>query len=351
MIKHNSKIDKIIRISENELDRREYLALDKNEKLTCFSDGFIHSISEKVTSNLLSSYPNLHNSYALLSNHDDVSPDEIFISAGSEYSIKYIIETFLGSGDNIVLHKPSYAMYSIYSTIADAQIKAVNFIDDFTLSVDNLINEIDNKTRVLVVENPNGFIGTGLSFEQLESIAQECNKKNICFVIDEAYYGFCKVTAVPLTKKYDNTIVVRSFSKVYGLAGLRIGYCISNRKIITLIGKVRPMHEITSFSAMVLEEILKQKNEIHDYIMAVVQAKEFTCQQLAGIGVDSLETEANFIVTKLPSNLDQRYFRQKKILVRRPFNESFLRGYTRITVGNKYQMSSFIEVVKEGMDI
>ena len=85
--------------------------------------------------------------------------------------------------------------------------------------------------------------------------------------------------------------------------------------------------------------------------MAVVQAKEFTCQQLAGIGVDSLETEANFIVTKLPSNLDQRYFRQKKILVRRPFNESFLRGYTRITVGNKYQMSSFIEVVKEGMDI
>jgi len=350
MVKHNRRIDKVTRISESEFDRRGYLSLDKNERLTCFSDSFIRNIRKKVTSELLSSYPNLHNSYEELSKHAGVSSDEIFISAGSEYSIKYIIEAFLEPGVNIVLHKPSYAMYEIYSKIAGAQVKSVNFNNNFTLPIDSLLKEIDKKTRVLVVENPNGFIGSSISFQQLESIAQECNKRNICLVVDEAYYGFCKVTAVPLIKKYNNVIVVRSFSKVYGLAGLRIGYCISNRKMISLIEKIRPMHEITSFSAMVLEEILGRKDEIDDYIASINQANEFTYKQLHNIDVFSLKTEANFIVSKLPANLDQKYFMKKKILVRRPFGEHFLNGYTRITIGNKDNMKKFIRIIKNFMD-
>ncbi len=349
LVNHNKKLDKVTRVLESELNRSEYLSLDKNERLIPFSDSFIQNVRDKITSRLFSSYPNLKNSYRVLSDHAGVDLGEIFISAGSEYTIKSVIESFLEPGFNIVLHKPSYAMYELYSKIAGAKIKSIDFSSNFTLAIDRMIDAIDNKTRILVIENPNGFIGSEISLNQLERIAIKCKEKRVCLVVDEAYYGFCNVTAASLINRYDNIIIIRSFSKVYGLAGLRIGYCISNKKIISLIKKTRPMHEITSFSALVLEGVGEQEDDIQSYIESVEQSKSYTIRQLERIGINSLKTKTNFILSKLPLNLNQEYYRNNKILVRRPFAESFLCNYTRITIGSQEQMNRFVDVTSQGL--
>ena len=137
------------------------------------------------------------------------------------------------------------------------QIK-INFDNNLTLNFKKLLMSINKNVSMIMFANPNSPTGTILQNHEIIKVLKKAKKNNCYVVIDEAYFGFYNKSALALIKKYSNLIILRTFSKAYGLAGLRSGYIVSNKNNIDQLYKYRPMYEINSIAALASEEILKK---------------------------------------------------------------------------------------------
>jgi len=348
-----SEIRDLTRIKDTFDQRYEYLRLDKNERLLPFAKKDLNKFRKMVSSESLSGYGELGRLYRRLAKYLKVSEEQVFIASGSDLAIKSIYEACVEKEDNIVLHLPCYAMYRVYAKMFGADARGVSIRDDWSLNIDGMLRCVDDRTKFVCLENPNGFVGTKVDIKDVEKCASWLNKKDVILILDEAY---CYVEntrskAINLVKKYPNIVISQTFSKGHGLAGVRAGYLIGNPQLIGYISKVRPMHEVTSLTALAAEWVLNNPRMLLEFQKSIRQSKAYLEKELALLGIKYKNTHANFMLIYMPDEGRTKAMalrmRKEGILIRRPFEEPYLKGWSRVCVGSLKDSKVFIEVLKK----
>ena len=345
MIKHNKWIGKIHREGILSKSRYEKLCLDKNERVTNFSKSFFNQFVSKINSKRIIAYPEVWKLYYALANLHRIKTNQLFLTAGIDGAIKNCFELFVAKRGKVITLNPTFAMVDIYCKIFNAKRFNINYNGKLKLNVNYLIQSIDRKTSLVIIANPNSPTGTIIDKIDLEKIIKKANSLNVPVLIDEAYHEFCNMTVLPLVKKYKNLIIARTFSKAYGLAGLRVGYLISNKKISKLLFNLKPMYEVNSIAILASTMMIK-KSKIHkNYISEIKKGFKFITKFLASRKINFISTHANFIYINVGNKINYFYKKLFKygILTRKGLSVRGYKNYLRITLGPEKEMKRVIQ--------
>ena len=281
-----------------------------------------------------------------ISGHFDLSSENIIIGSGGEYLLQLIAQTFINEGDEAIMADTTFSLYETsVSLMGGIAVKVLlnNFKHDF----DGFINNISSKTKLLYICNPNNPTGNIMTSEEVNSLIKRV-PDNIAVVFDEAYYDYaCGNEEYPDTikilKERENTIILRTFSKISGLAALRVGYLITSKEIATQINKIRSVFNVNSLAQAAALAALDDKKHIDMTIAANNNSLEKMKRYFKSKGFEFVDSYANFIFVNVKN--DSRMVFQKlmeKGVIIRP---GYLWGYDnwlRVSTGTDNQTEKFI---------
>ncbi len=324
-------------------NRIEKMRLDFNENTVGCSPGVLAFLREKLTSEGLSVYPDYTSVKRTLSDFFHVSPDEMLLSNGTDEAIQVLVNTYVDDGDEVLTLRPSYAMYRFYAEVAGAKVVEVGFGPppnlDFPLA--ELIGAITPKTRAILVANPNNPTGTAVGIAEIEQLLQAAPQSAV--LIDEAYFEFHGVTALRLIGHYPNLFVSRTFSKVYGMAAMRMGCMFSQAANVQFLHKAQSPYSVNSMAALAAEAAVADTDYVANYVAGALRARAMIREGLENLGIQYAPSGANFILGYFGNRaIEVRdRLRDKAILVRDRSYE--IAGGVRITAGTPEQAARVVE--------
>lgn len=261
---------------------------------------------------------------------------------GSDEAIKAVFDVYVDKGDEVILLSPSYA-YEHFAQLAGAAITWIAYREDFSFPLEEILKVIQPTTRLIVIANPNNPTGTLIPRRDLVKIV-EANPA-MAVLVDEAYYHYARLTNIDLTKKYGNILVSQTFSKAYGLAGLRIGYLVSAPNNIQAIAKVlSPTYSVNCMAAMAALAAMEDKDYMEAYVDEIIAVREMFVEEIAALGFQVIPSRANFVLVHfgIQAGDIKAALKQQGILVR---ERRDLKGYLRISIGPREIMGQVINVV------
>lgn len=314
------------------------LRLDFNENTTGCSPRVIDFLRDQLSPERLSVYPDYEQAKARLARHFGVSEDQLLLTNGTDEAIQVFLNTYVDDYEQIILLRPSYAMYKFYSELACATIIEVDYIaPQLLFPLEALVNSITDETRAIIVSNPNNPTGVGIGVPEIEAILQRASKAVI--LIDEAYFEFCGVTALGLLDKYPNLFISRTFSKVYGMAAMRVGVIFSQAGNIAYLHKAQSPYSVNMLAAMAATEAVEDTAFIQQTVTEVLAARDLLCAGLKKLKIQYVPSVANFVLIYVGDRAHEvcQTLRDHAILVRDRSYE--IPGAVRITAGTREQTS------------
>ena len=341
--------DKIHRVRGPIETRYNKIRLDKNEKPDYHLSKLLKKIRKNITHEHLTAYPETEILYQTISKKFKIRKDSIVLTPGSDAAIKNCLDLFTEKDDKIISIDPTFAMVDVYSKIKRVQQIRIKYNEKLELDYEKIFRTIKNiKISLIILANPNSPTGTIISKKILSNILKLCQKKNVPVLIDEAYFGFYKHSTIPLIKKYTNLIVCQTFSKAYGLAGCRVGFLVSNNNLAKRLYNLRPMYEINSIGAMIVNEILKNNSYVSKNLKDQLDGKKYLFKELKKLKLQYLDGYANFVHINLgdKKNKAERTFLKHNILIRGGLNVPGYKNFLRVSLGPKNMMKSVIKILK-----
>jgi len=332
-------------------NRDDGLYLDRNERVENYSKDVLNKLSHNLSKIPLNRYPELPPFYKKLSNWLNIPINQIYITEGVSGAIKSLIETITNPGDNIVCPSPTFALYPVYAAMFQLEYRKVGYSDDYALNIEQLFNQIDEKTKIVFLPNPNVPISGTLNLDVLRRLANHCHMLGVFLVIDEVYYPFGGPTAVTLINDFDNVFVMQSFSKAFGLASIRLGYLLGSAHNIDYVSKTRTGYETNSLSICVASFFIDNYHLVENYILQVKAGLEYLKKELDanGFKYDGGE-DGNFIFIDLGNtelcNKIVSKLSDKKIYVRGGWQGEFSKGFLVTGAPKKILMRFFKEFIK-----
>ncbi|MCX8093865.1 MAG: histidinol-phosphate transaminase [Candidatus Goldbacteria bacterium] len=269
-----------------------------------------------------------------LSKYLKIPANMLMFGNGSNELEQLIAETFVNPGEEVLFSELSFVVYPIVTEIVSGRAVVVPH-KNFRHDIDGFIDRLSNKTKLVFLCNPNNPTGTIITKEEFEKFMRHVNHR-IIVVLDEAYFEYARSPKYPdgikYLRRYPNLIVLRTFSKIYGLAGLRIGYGIADKDIVDLIDRVRPPFNVNLLAQYAAEAALKDKNHIKNTLKINNEGKKFLYRLFKKLKIDFIKTYANFIFVKFNSNSMEIF---KKLLEKGVIIRPQQENYARITIGTK----------------
>jgi histidinol-phosphate aminotransferase len=297
-----------------------FLRMDKNERIDNYSNKVLNDFKKNIKSVDITNYPNEQNLTKNLSKFLKVKKNQILITPGSDAGIKYIFETFIKSKSKIASLTPTYAMFEFYSQLYKCKCLKISYDQNFKIDFDDIKKTINSKIKLIYLANPNQPSGTSIDDNHIKKILNLSKKKNLLVVIDEAYIDFSsKNSLIKYINNYKNLFIMRTFSKGFGSAGLRVGYIISNAANIKEVNKVRPLHNINSIGLKFCSFLLKNKSLIKKNTLDVKYSKSLLYEYCKKRNLNYLASDTNFVNIFFTENECIKilnYLKNKKILVR-----------------------------------
>jgi histidinol-phosphate aminotransferase len=317
-------------------NRHDKVRLDFNENTVGCSPKVIEALRNGLTADGLTVYPDYTSVRATLSEFFQVAPDQLLLTNGTDEAIQVLINTYIDDGDEVIIFRPSYAMYRFYSELAGAKIREVSYVPpalEFPMA--ELLSAITPQTRAVLISNPNNPTGTAIGLEAIEQILSAA--PNATVLIDEAYFEFYGVTALGLIHRFPNLFVSRTFSKVYGMAAMRMGCLFSQAANVEFLHKAQSPYSVNMLAAMAAEAAVKDAEYIANYVQQALASRNMLEQGFAKLGIRYAPGAANFILGYFGDRaIEVRdALRQHAILVRDRSYE--IPGGVRITVGTTEQ--------------
>ena len=279
--------------------------------------------------------------------------DKIICGAGSDEIIQMICQLYLKPSDEVIVPKYSFLMYRIYAQIIGAKV-IFSKERKFKVSVEEIIKSVTKKTKIVFIANPNNPTGTYLNKLELLELRKKL-KKNILLVLDDAYFEYMKnkdyKSGLDLFKNKDNVIVIRTFSKIYGLAALRVGWGYASKKIINAMNIIKPPFNVNQLAQIAATEALKDKNFINESVIHNIREANKLKNFLKKISIFSSEVTANFLLlnfdkSKFSANYVFNRLRSKGIILR-PMEDGYnIKNKLRLTIGSKKENIVFIKAIK-----
>jgi histidinol-phosphate aminotransferase len=322
--------------------RRNKLRLDFNENTVGAPPHVLDFIKRYLTAVDLSIYPEYDHALEDLSRHFDVGIDELTLTNGTDEAIQLLINTYVNDGDEVLILRPSYAMYRFYSELAGASVEQIDYpTPDLAFPLRELLEQITPTTRAIFVSNPNNPTGTGVDVRAVAAILAKAT--NAAVLVDEAYYEFSGVTVLPLINEHSNLFVSRTFSKLYGMAGMRCGCVFSNSANMTYMRKAQSPYSVNAMAAMAARIAVQDRTFVEDYVLEVLTARELLYVGLERLKIPYVKSQANFVLVQVGDRAIEirDELRSRSILVRDRSNE--LSGCLRVTVGTRDQIQQFLD--------
>jgi len=322
------------------------LRLDFNENTVGCSPHVIAAIKDCVDPGSLAVYPEYGEAKAAVANYFRVSPDQFIFTNGTDEAIQVFINTYVDDGQEVVILKPAYAMYRFYAEVAGTSIKEVEYpLPDMEFPLQAVLDAITPDTRAVLISNPNNPTGTGIGVQAIERILRRARKAVV--FIDEAYYEFSGVTALAEIERFPNLFVSRTFSKVFGMAAMRLGCLFSQPANIQFLHKAQSPYSVNSLAIMAAQAAITDKQYIETYVAEVLAARELLCYGLESLGIRFIPSSANFVLGDFGKRaIEVRdALRAQGILVRDRSYEA--PGCVRITVGTREQTRKLLEALQE----
>jgi len=329
-----------------QLNDRNYIKLNTNESPFPPAPGVCRVIDEEQMQSLhLYSDPALTALTSALAESFGVSRDQVFCGNGSDDVLAFAIMAFCGKGGALACPDISYSFYPVFADLFGVKLTKIPLAEDFSIRVSDYIGIGKN----IVIANPNAPTGLSLNVGEIEKIVAS-NPENIV-IIDEAYVDFSTDTCVPLLSKYDNLMVVQTFSKSRSLAGLRVGFALSSKAIIEDLNKIKfsfNPYNVNTLSITAATQAIKEQTYYDECVAQIVAEREKTKKRLADLGFVLTDSKTNFVFARHPqkkAELLYQALKERGVLVRY-FNAPRIADYLRITIGSEEQMNGFFAELK-----
>ena len=328
---------------------RKGLRLDFNENTVGCSPRVLARLRQ-LTADDLARYPERETTDACVAEFLGVTPSELLLTNGVDEAIHLLCQTYLDPGDEALIVVPTYSMYRIYISAAGATVLSVSSGKDFQFPACDLLHHVSPRTRLIAIANPNNPTGTVASREDLLQILRAA--PDTAVLIDEAYFEFYGETLLDQCRSFSNLFVARTFSKVYGLAGLRVGVLVSSSDQVSLLRRICSPYNVNAVALACLPEALADATHVREYVAEVIESRTRLQRALAEHGIQFWPSQANFILARAGSTpQDSTAFveqmRQRGILVRDRSSDPGCRGCVRITLGSLDQTGHLLAALGE----
>ena len=330
------------------LGGRQGLRLDFNENTVACSPRVLEALA-KVAASDLARYPERAQVEARVAEHLGLNGEQVLLTNGVDEAIHVLCETYLDRDDEFLFPTPTYSMYAIYGSCTDATVKTVAPRADFAYPHEELLAAITPRTRLIAIANPNSPTGSVASRKQILEVLQRAPQAVV--LVDEAYFHFCGETVIDLVSRVPNLIVARTFSKAYGLAGLRLGMLAAPVEMQQWLRTVISPYSVNSLALACLPAALEDEAYLEWYVQEVKAGRAEMEASLRRLGVAQWPSRANFILVKIGAK--HREFvlamQRRGVLTRDRSSDQSCDGCVRVTVGTQPQMKQAMVAVEEAL--
>lgn len=345
----DENIKDLVRIFDQN-ERKDYLRLDLNENPGGLPQDFITETLKDVTPQFVAQYPETLHFTEVVAEHMGTDISHLCITNGSAEAIRYVIQAFTSVDGRIVGVVPSYFMFQVYSEMYGRNFVKVLYNENLTISIENIINELTDETQMLILLNPNNPMGNVYSDEEFEMLFKVCQEKEITLLVDEAYHYFYPKTFIKYALNNRRVLVTRTFSKLFSMAGCRLGYVCGHPDDIKYVQKFCTPHNTNAFAMLFAEKILTTPGMLDELIRKFNEGRNYLIESLDANGYRHKGEAGNFIFIEPKSDaktIVDRMKTEKKILIKTYANVGEFGDCLRVSIGEKQYMEKFMEALLE----
>jgi histidinol-phosphate aminotransferase len=324
---------------------REGLRLDFNENTVGCSPRVLACL-RRLRPEQLARYPEREPVEAGVAGMLGIAAQELLLTNGVDEAIHLLCQTYLEPGDEAVIVVPTYSMYRIYVMAAGAQLVSIPAGLNFSFPVAEVCRRITARTRLIAIANPNNPTGTVAAEGDLLRIARSA--PDAAVLVDEAYFEFYGRSLLGAHKEFANLFVARTFSKAYGLAGLRMGTLVGEGEQMRAVRRVCSPYNLNAAALACLPEALADQAYIQQYVAEVRESRARLENALAALGIQFWPSQANFVLARVgavPAFVEQ--MRTRGILVRDRSSDHGCEGCVRITLGPRTHAAQLLTALQE----
>ena len=330
------------------LAERTGLRMDFNENTAGCSPAVLRKLRE-ITADDLARYPERAPVERVVAEFLGLDAAQVLLTNGVDEGIHLVCETYLEPEDEVIIVVPTFSMYEIYAEATGARVVAVPAGHNFRFPTADVLNAISTCTRLIAVANPNNPTGAAAKIEDLVRIAQAA--PDAALLVDEAYFEFHGESVIDEIARVPNILICRTFSKAYGLAGLRIGVLAGHADQIAMVRRVSSPYSVNAAALSCLPTALADQRYIRSYGAQAKTGRTHLEHALRGMGIECWPSAANFILARV-GEARERFvaeMRQRGVLVRDRHHDPGCAGCVRITVGTDEHNQRLFAAVTESL--
>ena len=343
------RIESLYRVFDQN-ERKGYLRLDLNENPGGLPEDFVKQVLNKITPEMIAQYPETLQFTEVLAKHLGTDSAHLCLVNGSAEGIRYIIQAFTSENGRIVGVVPSYFMFQIYAEMYGRDFIKVPYKNDLTMDIDHIISELTEQTQMLILMNPNNPMGNVYTEEEFQRIMQVAKEKSITVLVDEAYHYFYPKTFIRYALEQEHVFVTRTFSKLFSMAGCRLGYVVGCPEGVKLVQKLCTPHNINVFGILFAKEILEMPGMLDLLIKRFLEGRTYLISFLDRHHYTHHGEAGNFLFVQPKTdaeNLVARMKEEKHILIKNYPNVGPFGNCLRVTIGEKEHMERFAKALLE----
>jgi histidinol-phosphate aminotransferase len=325
--------------------RSDKLRLDFNENTAGCSPAVRRALA-KLTTKQLAMYPEYQAPTRRIARYLGVHPEELLLTNGGDDALRVFFDTFVESGSDILICEPTFPMYRYYAEIYGAEISVLRYGSEMEFPLEGVIASLRKKPRVLFIANPNNPTGTLLQEQQLRRILKAATHTAV--VMDEAYAEFSGFTAIPWIRKYPHLFVAKTFSKVAGLAALRLGAVIACEESLSLVRRAMPPFPVNLAALVATEAAVADRTTMQGYVNGVKRLRASFAAELEKLGVKTYPSAGNFLLANFGPGGPALFQKlEKQGILLRERSKDIGPGFVRITIGTQSEMRRLLKTIRK----
>lgn len=331
------------------LGDRSGVRLDFNENTFACSPRVLETLRQ-ISRAELTKYPEREPVERLVAEHLGLQPAQVLLTNGVDEAIHVLCQTYLDAGSELLLPVPTYSMYEVYASGTEARVVPVQAGKTFAFPLEGVLNAITPATKLIAIANPNSPTGQRVKCSDLLAIIEAA--PHAAILVDEAYFHFFGETVMDLVGRIQNVIVARTFSKAYGLAGLRLGVLAASEEQMQWMRRAISPYSVNSLALACLPPALEDAAYLEWYVGEVLASRAAFEEALGRLGISYWPSHANFVLTNIgPKHREfVTAMRSHSVLVRDRSSDPGCDGCVRITMGTSEHTERGLAALEESLD-
>ena len=356
LMKLKSNINSLVRVQTSEnRDVVNGLLLDRNERVETFNVKTYKSILKNISRFSLNATPDIQNLYKKISKFFKVQKNSIFIGQGITELMSHLIFSLVEKNQEVIVLDPTYPMYDVLCKLHGVKLKKWKFNKNLSLELKDLKKVVTKKTKIIFLVNPNLPIEFEFNRKLKSEIYKFCVKRNIILVYDEAYYHFGSKSEIHNAAKKKNLIVMRTFSKAWGLPSIRLGFLVANKRLCNYVSKCRSLVETNALSYQIAMWALNNKKILNNHVSQIKKGSKYVRKRLKNLNIFFKGGNVtNAILIKLQSKNETEelrlFMKKRKIYIRTNFQNN-IEDCIRISLGPAEKMRVFLNAFESWLKI